>query len=91
MYLQEKTSLFSLRREKWFNGPDLHKDLINSTDMYCVTSLNQTNTIFIGVGGSTRGVILYDFAKNIWTDMADSILNILWCSCSSDFEKDYKQ
>ena len=91
MNLQEKTSLFSLRRETWFNGPELHRELINSTDMYCMTSLNKTSTFFVGVGESTRGVILYDFAKNLWTEMADSTLDILWCSCSSDFEKDYKQ
>ena len=90
--LQEKTSIFSLRREAWFNGPYLHKALLlKHSGMYCVTSLNSTSTIFIGAGESKRGVILYDFTKNIWTEMVDSTLDIEWCSCSSAFEKDYKQ
>ena len=89
--LQEKTSVFSLKREKWFNGPYLHQALINQTNSYCVTSLNLTSAIFIGVGESARGVILYDFTTNIWTKMADTISDVLWCSCSSAFEKDYKQ
>ena len=91
--VQEKTSVFSLRREIWFNGPDL-PELIHAPDSYdtfCVTSLNQTSAIFIGVGENMRGVIAYDFSTNVWTQMADTPKNIVWCSCSSAHEKDYKQ
>ena len=62
---QEKTSVFSLRREIWFNGPDLPEALLVTHAMYCATSLNQTNAIFIGVGETMRGVILFDFVNDM--------------------------
>ena len=65
--------------------------ILASYGMYCVTSLNQTSVVFIGVGESMRGVILYDFSKNAWIEMAETPFKINWCSCSSAHEKDYKQ
>ena len=42
---QEKTSIFSLRKMKWFDGPNLPEAILNTyvnNSIYCVTSLNQT-------------------------------------------------
>ena len=88
---QKKTSIFSLQRQIWFDGPDLPEDILMSTSKYCVTSLNQTTAIFIGVGETMKGVILYNFATNIWTQTISTPLEILWCSCSSAQGKDYNQ
>ena len=89
-----KTSVFSLRKQKWFHGPNLPEEILTTygtAAMYCVTSLNRTSTIFIGVNGTMKGVISYDFASNIWTQMANIPVNIMWCSCSSNQEKNYNQ
>ena len=91
---QEKTSVFSLRKMKWFDGPNLPEALIINyagASMYCVTSLNQTTAIFIGVGETNRGVILYNFEFNSWTAIANTPTDIKWCSCSSSQGKDYSQ
>ena len=94
---QEKTSVFSMKRGLWFNGPDLPEinavfntiDLIATPTMYCATGLNRTSAIFIGFG--MKGVIVYNFETDNWSQMAETPRKILWCSCSSAHEKDNKQ
>jgi hypothetical protein len=92
---QEKTSLFSLKKEAWIEGPDLLPMIvIKSMDdniRYCVTALNRTSTLFLGLGKSSKEVLLYDFANDFWIQMEDMPKKILWCTCSSGHEKDYKQ
>ena len=78
----------------WFDGPYLHQAILKTYDtnsLYCVTSLNQTNAIFFGVGETMRGMILYDFEKRAWTEIGETPRDIYWCSCSSYQEKDYSQ
>ena len=57
----------------------------------CVTALNRTSTLFIGIGVSMQEVILYDFEKDSWVQLEDMPKRILWCTSSSAHEKDYKQ
>ena len=69
---QKKTSIFSLRRKVWFDGPNLPEAILNTYDtnsLYCLTSLSQTTVIFIGVGETMKGVILYDFRNQSLTHM----------------------
>ena len=92
---QEKTSVFSMKRRRWFDGPDL-PDIITASytmtnNIFCATGLNRTSGIFIGVGTSMKGVAVYNFETNNWSQMADTPRNILWCSCSSAHEKDNKE
>ena len=91
---QEKTSVFSMKRGLWFDGPDL-TDIITASYMantiFGATGLNRTSGIFIGVGTSMKGVAVYNFETNNWSQMADTPRKILWCSCSSSHEKDNKQ
>ena len=91
---QEKTSLFSLKKESWIEGPDLPKSVIatlaSNTSM-CVTAFNRTSTLFIGIGKSMQEVILYDFEKDSWIQLEDTPKKIQWCTSSSAHEKDYKQ
>ena len=86
---QEKTSVFSMKRGLWFNGPDLPEIIAVSDTKYCATGLNRTSAIFIGFG--MKGVIVYNFETDNWSQMADTPRKILWCSCSSTHEKDNKQ
>ena len=90
---QEKTSVFSLKKESWIEGPDLPKKVIDSlaVTMVCITALNRTSALFIGMGPSRNEVLLYDFAKDSWFQLEDTPKKIEWCASSSAHEKDYKQ
>ena len=78
-----------MKRGLWFNGPDLLQIIAFSNTMYCATGLNRTSAIFIGFG--MKGVIVYNFETDNWSQMAETPRKILWCSCSSAHEKDNKQ
>ena len=83
-----------MKKESWIDGPELPKSVIatlKSSKMMCVTALNRTSTLFIGIGVSTQEVILYDFEKNSWIPLGDTPKTISWCTSSSAHEKDYKQ
>ena len=83
-----------MKKESWIEGPDLPKSIIDtivSSKMMCVTALNRTSTLFIGIGTSKREVILYDFTKDSWIPLGYAPKTITWCSSSSAHEKDYKQ
>ena len=92
--MQEKTSVFSLRREFWFNGPELPDPLIAThnlnSDGYCATGLNRTSAIFIGIGKSLKSVYLYNFETNVWSQMSDTPIRIEWCNSYSSHGKDYR-
>ena len=85
--------MFSLKKESWIEGPDLPKTVIDSmvNTMVCITALNRTSVLFIGMGQSKKEVLLYDFAKKSWFQLTDTPKKILWCTSSSAHEKDYKQ
>ena len=84
-----------MKRGLWFDGPDLPDIIAASYTMtntiFCATGLNRTSGIFIGVGNSMKGVVVYNFETNNWSQMADAPRKIFWCSCSSAHEKDNKQ
>ena len=89
--------MFSLKKESWIEGPDLPKTVISSINnfygfnMVCITALNQTSAIFIGMGESKQEVLLYDFTKDSWFQLEDTPRKIKWCTASSAHEKNYKQ
>ena len=90
--MQKKTSMFSLKKESWIVGPALPEKVINSlTNMVCITALNRTSALFIGMGQSRNEVLLYDFAKNSWFQLEDTPKKIEWCTSSSAHEKDNSQ
>ena len=83
-----------MKKESWIEGPDLPKKVIDtmvSNTLMCVTALNRTSTLFIGIGTSEKEVILYDFEKNSWIPLGDTPKTISWCTSSSAHEKDYNQ
>ena len=88
---QEKTSIYSLKRGLWFDGPKLPDVLMATQSMYCTTALNRTSAIFIGVDTSRKGVFVYNFETSIWSQMLELPREIEWCSCSSSHNKDNNQ
>ena len=83
-----------MKKEFWIDGPELPKSVIAaiaSSTMMCVTALNRTSTLFIGIGVSMQEVILYDFEKDAWIQLEDTPKKIQWCTASSAHEKDHKQ
>ena len=88
--------MFSLKKESWIEGPDLPKIVItsmveNMLGYVCITALNRTSAIFIGMGESKQEVLLYDFTNDSWFQLEDTPKKILWCTSSSAHEKNYKQ
>ena len=57
----------------------------------CVTALNRTSTLFLGMGDSMQEALVYDFAKDSWVQLDDTPKKIQWCTSSSAHEKDHKQ
>ena len=80
-----------MKKESWIEGPDLPKKVIDSLVSVCITALNRTSALFIGMGQSRDKVLLYDFAKDSWFQLEDTPKKIEWCTSSSAHEKDYKQ
>ena len=85
--------MFSMKKESWIEGPDLPLKVIASLadTMVCITALNRTSTLFIGMGKSRNEVLLYDFAKDSWFQLEDTPKKIQWGTSSSAHEKDNKQ
>ena len=85
--------MFSMKKESWIEGPDLPLKVIASLadTMVCITALNRTSTLFIGMGKSRNEVLLYDFAKDSWFQLEDTPKKIHWGTSSSAHEKDNKQ
>ena len=83
-----------MKKETWIEGPDLPKNVtakIASSRLMCVTALNRTSTLFLGMGETSQEALMYDFAKDSWVQLEDTPKTILWCTSSSAHEKDYKQ
>ena len=84
-----------MKKETWIEGPDLPKSVIAkiaSSTLMCVTALNRTSVLFIGIGESMKEVILYDFAKDSWIELESSPKpKIGWCTSSSAHDKNYNQ
>ena len=91
---QEKTSLFSLKKEMWIEGPDLPDLFIQKggAKSVCVTALNRTSVLFIGSGESMQEMLFFDFAKVSWIEFESSPKpKITWCTSSSAHDKNYNQ
>ena len=79
----------------WIEGPDLPVRVIRPIQeglAVCVTALNRTSALFIGIGESTEEMLLYDFAKGSWIELESSPKpKIKWCTSSSAHDKNYNQ
>ena len=93
--VQIKSSLWSLKRNVWINGPEMPEGLIK--DSPCATVLNDTFAIIININSYTNSIPVqaYDFSKGVWHPMSKPSMQIPdWrasCTCATMFEKTYRQ
>ena len=92
--VQNRSSLWSLKREIWINGPEIPEGLIKENP--CATALNDTFAVIINISSSTDiiPVLVYDFFKGVWHPMSNPPIfpnTICSCSCAAMYEKTYRQ
>ena len=96
--VQTRSSLWSLKREIWINGPEVPEGLIK--DHPCATALNDTFAIIININSRTDlstdiiPVLAFDFFKGVWHPIPKPPIfqnTISSCSCAAMYEKTYKQ
>ena len=77
---QEKTSIWTIEKEKWIQGPKIPSKILvnknNTNNFFCATAINSTFVMFIGMQDS---VFTYDFTTETWSN-----IQISWkISCSA--------
>ena len=74
--VQIKSSLWSLKRDVWINGPEIPEDLIK--DFPCATAINDTFAIIININSYTDRIPVqaYDFSKGVWHPMSKPPIEI---------------
>ena len=92
--VQNRSSLWSLEREIWINGPEIPEGLIKENP--CAAALNDTFAIIINISSSTDiiPVLAYDFFKGVWHPMSNPPIfsdTKSSCSCAPMYEKTYRQ
>ena len=87
---QLETDLWVMDRDIWIDGPKLHQKVLK-TSGYCATVLNSTTVIFVGIGGSGKEVLTFDFGEKIWKKLPNIISGIEKCTYSSLQSKSTKQ
>ena len=74
--VQIKTSLWSLKRDVWINGPEIQEGLIK--DSPCATAINDTYAIIININSYKDRIPVqaYDFSKGVWHPMSKPPIEI---------------
>ena len=84
--LQEKTSIWTIEKEKWIQGPKIPLDLLLDGSTFCATAINSTFVMFIGMQDS---VFTYDFTTETWSNI--QISRKISCSaCNTVHDKQAK-
>ena len=71
-----KSSLWSLNRDVWINGPEIPEGLIKYSP--CATAINDTFAIIININSYTDSIPIqgYDFSKGVWHPMSKPPIKI---------------
>ena len=74
--VQIKSSLWSLKRDVWIDGPEIQEGLIK--DSPCATAINDTFAIIININSFTDRIPVqaYDFSKGVWHPMSKPPIDI---------------
>ena len=63
---QEKTSIWTIEKERWIQGPKIPLDFLLDGSTFCATAINSTFVMFIGMQDS---VFTYDFTTETWSNI----------------------
>ena len=94
--IQVKSSLWSLKRDVWIDGPNMPEHLIKKQP--CATALNDTVVVFINFNidlYSDTDILLpnvaYDFSKGLWYPISkpENYFNLL-CTCATTHDKTHR-
>ena len=92
--IQTRSSLWSLKKDIWINGPEIPVGLIKENP--CAAALNYTFAVIINISSHTDiiPVLVYDFFKGVWHPMSNPPIfsdTKSSCSCAPMYEKTYRQ
>ena len=97
--MQVKSSLWSLKRDVWIDGPEMPKHLIKRQP--CATALNDTVVVFISFNIDSDTdiipILAYDFSKGVWYPIfkpskplsLPDYSNLL-CTCATSHDKTHR-
>ena len=96
--IQVKSSLWSLKRDVWIDGPEMPEHLIKRQP--CATALNDTVVVFINFNIDVYSdtdiipILAYDFSKGVWYPISKpssfpDFLNLLY-TCTSTHDKTHR-
>ena len=63
---QDKTSIWTIEKETWIQGPKIPSVLVMDNNYFCATAINSTFVMFIGMQDS---VFIYDFTTESWNNI----------------------
>ena len=74
--VKSKSSLWSLKRDIWINGPEIPEGLIKYSP--CATAINDTFAIIININSFMDSIPAqaYDFSKGVWHPMSKPPIEI---------------
>ena len=97
--IQVKSSLWSLKRDVWIDGPEMPEHLIKKQP--CATALNDTVVVFINFNIDSDTdiipILAYDFSKGVWYPISKpskpssspDYFNLL-CTCATSHDKTHR-
>merc|ERR1711971_532706 len=96
--VQAKSSLWSLKREVWIDGPEMPEHLIKRQP--CATAINDKVVVFINFNideyfdADIIPIKAYDFSKGVWYPISKPSLfpdyfNLL-CTCATTHDKTHR-
>ena len=95
--IQVRSSLWSLKRDVWIDGPEMPEHLIKNHP--CATALNDTVVVFINFDIDTEiiRILAYDFSKGVWYPISmpskpsssPDYFNLL-CTCATKHDKTHR-
>ena len=99
--IQVRSSLWSLKRDVWIDGPEMPEHLIKYQP--CATALNDTVVVFINFNidlysdNDITPILAYDFSKDVWYPISKpskpssshDYFNLL-CTCATTHDKTHR-
>ena len=87
---QNKTSIWSLKKEIWFQGPILPDQVLHNS--ICSTALDSSKVVFVRYGDDKDEIAILDIRNGVW-EMVDKLVSaeLYWVKCATFTRKDYSQ